>query len=197
MWPAFFSCFVKRVDDELANRPTVQPLKAMRYFVHVGDQKLIISEIDREKGLARVEGKLVQFDFQHVRGPLYSLIVDGKVFTAHLESYEGAEEISFGSNILRAEVEDERAALLRRLAHSDAHAGETVEVKAPMPGLVVRLPVKNGEAVKKGQSLVVIEAMKMENDIRSPMDGVVSAVHIDERNAVEKNTPLVTLTVNT
>jgi biotin carboxyl carrier protein len=72
-----------------------------------------------------------------------------------------------------------------------------VEVKAPVPGLVVRLPVKNGEAVKKGQSLVVIEAMKMENDIRSPMDGVVSAVHIDERNAVEKNTPLVTLTVNT
>jgi biotin carboxyl carrier protein len=169
----------------------------MRYVVRLGEQKLTISEIDRNKGLARIDGKLVQFDFQRVRGSLYSLIVDGKVFTAHIENNGEIAEISCGPSILRAQVEDERAARLRQLARSDTRAGESVEIKAPMPGLVVRLPVKKGDKVKKGQSLVVIEAMKMENDIKSPMDGVVSNIYIDERNAVEKNAPLVTLGAST
>jgi biotin carboxyl carrier protein len=165
----------------------------MRYLVHFGDQKLSISDIDREKGQARVNGKLVQFDFQHVRGPLYSLIADGKVFSASIERNEGVAEMSCGATVLRAELEDERAILLRQLSRRDTRIGETIDIKAPMPGLVIRVPVKNGDTIKKGQSLVVIEAMKMENDIRSPMDGVVSAIHIEERSAVEKNTLLVTL----
>lgn len=165
----------------------------MRYLVHFGDQELSISDIDREKGQACVNGKLVQFDFQHVRGPLYSLIADGKVFSASIERIEDIAEMSCGATILRAELEDERAVLLRQLSRRDSQVGETVDIKAPMPGLVIRVPVKNGDMIKKGESLAVIEAMKMENDIRSPMDGVVSAIHIKERNAVEKNALLVTL----
>ncbi|MDZ7344290.1 MAG: acetyl-CoA carboxylase biotin carboxyl carrier protein subunit [candidate division KSB1 bacterium] len=166
----------------------------MRYLVRFGDQKLSISDIDREKGQARVDGKLVQFDFQHVRGPVYSLIVEGKVFSVSIENNEGITEVSWGANILRAEVEDERAALLRQLSRRGSQVSEAIDIKAPMPGLVIRVPVKTGDTIKKGQSLAVIEAMKMENDIRSPMDGVVSAIHIRERSAVEKNALLVTLT---
>jgi len=166
----------------------------MRYLVRIGEQKISISEIDRATKKARVDGQLVRFDFQHVRGSLYSLIVDGKVFSAHVESDGGVAEIVSGPNILRAEVEDERAAILRQLARSESGAAGTVEIKAPMPGLVVRLPVQKGDAIKKGQSLAVIEAMKMENDIKSPADGVVSTIHVAERIAVEKNARLVTLT---
>jgi len=165
----------------------------MRYLVRIGEKKLAVAEINRSTGQARLEGRLVQFDFQHVRGALYSLIIDGKVFSAHLESDGNAEEIVCGPNILRAEVEDERAAVLRRLGRDTSAAG-TFDLKAPMPGLVVRLPVQKGDSIKKGQSLVVIEAMKMENDIKSPRDGVVSAIHVNERNAVEKNARLITLT---
>jgi pyruvate carboxylase subunit B len=71
----------------------------------------------------------------------------------------------------------------------------TAEIKAPMPGMVVRLPAQKGDAVKKGQSLVVIEAMKMENDLKSPADGIVTAIHVAERTAVEKNARLITLTL--
>jgi biotin carboxyl carrier protein len=168
----------------------------MRYLVHLGDRKFSIHEIDRNKGQALIDGQRVHFDFRRVRGSLYSLIIDGKVFSAHLEHDGGAAEINCGPFILRAEVEDERAALLRRLARSETPAAGTLEIKAPMPGLVVRLPVQKGAAIKKGQSLVVIEAMKMENDLKSPVDGVVAAVHVGERSAVEKNAKLITLTAS-
>lgn len=165
----------------------------MRYFVHLDNRKFSIHEIDRNRGQALIDGRPVHFDFRHVRISLYSLIIDGKVFSAHLATDGGVKEISCGPFVLRAEVEDERAALLRRLTRSETQAAGPVEIKAPMPGLVVRLPAPKGAAVKKGQSLVVIEAMKMENDIKSPADGVVTAVHVAERSAVEKNTKLLTI----
>jgi len=166
----------------------------MRYLVRIGGQNITISEVDRSKGQARIDGRLVQFDFQHVRGSLYSLIIDGKVFSAHLESDGVVEEIAQGPNLFRAEVEDERAAILKQLARSETGAPETFVLKAPMPGLVVRLPVQKSDWVKKGQSLVVIEAMKMENDLKSPVEGIVTTLHVSERTAVEKNAKLITLT---
>jgi len=166
----------------------------MRYLVRIGEQTVTISEIDFRQRRARVDGQWVDFDFQQVRGSLYSLIIAGRSFSAHLENEESGLELGRGPNWCRVEVEDERAARLKQLARGEAGTAGAVEVKAPMPGLVVRLPVQKGEAVKKGQSLLVIEAMKMENDIKSPADGVVAALHIAERTAVEKNTRLLTLT---
>lgn len=167
----------------------------MRYLVHLSNCKFSIHDVDRNRGQALIDGRRVHFDFRHVRGSLYSLILDGKVFSAHLETDGGAKEISCGPFVLRAQVEDERAALLRRFAYGENQAAGLVEIKAPMPGLVVRLPVQRNAAVKKGQSLVVIEAMKMENDLKSPVDGIITAVHIAERSVVEKNAKLLTLTI--
>lgn len=166
----------------------------MRYLVRIGEQKMTISEIDLRQRRARLDGEWVDFDFQHVRGSLYSLLIAGRSFSAHLEKDELNVELGHGPGWWRVEVEDERAARLKQLARGEASTAGAVEVKAPMPGLVVRLPVQKGEAVQKGQSLVVIEAMKMENDIKSPADGIVAAVHTAERTAVEKNTRLLTLT---
>ncbi len=166
----------------------------MRYLVRIGEQQFAITEIDSRQQQARLNGQLVDFDFQHVRGSLYSLIIAGRSFAAHFERDEQGIELSHGPYWLRLEVEDERAAILKQLARSEAGIPRTVDIKAPMPGLVVRLSVQKGEPVKKGQSLVVIEAMKMENDVKSPADGVVAALHVAERTAVEKNARLITLT---
>ena len=166
----------------------------MRYLVRISEQKMTISEIDLRQRRARLDGEWVDFDFQHVRGSLYSLLIAGRSFSVHLEKDELGVELGHGPGWWRVEVEDERAARLKQLARGEASTAGTVEVKAPMPGLVVRLPVQKGEVVKKGQSLAVIEAMKMENDIKSPADGIVAAVHTAERIAVEKNTRLLTLT---
>jgi biotin carboxyl carrier protein len=64
-------------------------------------------------------------------------------------------------------------------------------VKAPMPGLVLRVQVKVGDAVKKGDALLVLEAMKMENVIKAEGEGIVKAIKVNEKQAVEKNTLLI------
>jgi pyruvate carboxylase subunit B len=166
----------------------------MRYLVRIGDQTFSISDIDRDRGMARIDGRLVNFDFKHHRGSLYSLVIDGKVFSAHLENKNGIEEIYCGANVFHAEIEDERAALLRQLSRSDTRTTTAFELKAPMPGLVVHLSVRKGQTVKKGQSLIVIEAMKMENDIKSPAEGRVATIHVKERDTVEKDALLLTFT---
>jgi biotin carboxyl carrier protein len=74
----------------------------------------------------------------------------------------------------------------------DATAGKKInELKAPMPGLVLRVTANEGEAVKKGDTLLVLEAMKMENSIKSPGDGMVAKIMVKPGQAVEKNQLLV------
>lgn len=75
---------------------------------------------------------------------------------------------------------------------SSGKAGATV-IKAPMPGTLIKVNVKPGDAVKKGDILCVLEAMKMENDIMAPADGVVASVEASQGSSVATNAVLVTL----
>jgi biotin carboxyl carrier protein len=96
--------------------------------------------------------------------------------------------------LYQASVLDERA---RRLTQAGggagAHSGEAT-IKAPMPGLIVAVPASEGQAVKKGQTLVVLESMKMENELKAPRDGTVASVKVVPRQNVEQHQPLVILT---
>ena len=71
------------------------------------------------------------------------------------------------------------------------HAKKAADLKAPMPGLVVEVSVSEGQEIKKGDKLVVLEAMKMENILKSPADGVVKKVNVKKGNTVEKNEVLI------
>jgi len=81
----------------------------------------------------------------------------------------------------------------RRTALTDAVGGALGAIVTPMPGAVVRIPVQVGQAVGEGQVLVVVEAMKMENEFKSPIAGVVAAVHVDIGAALDAHTLLVTV----
>ncbi|NWJ98178.1 MAG: acetyl-CoA carboxylase biotin carboxyl carrier protein subunit [Chloroflexi bacterium] len=90
-------------------------------------------------------------------------------------------------------VETERQHRLSALAPRDnLLAGELV-VKAPMPGLVTTIAVEIGQIVAKGDRLMVLEAMKMENELRSPKAGTVKTIHIEAGQTVEQNRPLLVL----
>lgn len=91
------------------------------------------------------------------------------------------------------EVQDQYDALLKQLGMDKLVANKVNEVKAPMPGLVLRLLVEEGHAVKKGDPLLVLEAMKMENIIKSAGDGVVKSIKVQPRAVVDKNQVMVVM----
>lgn len=94
--------------------------------------------------------------------------------------------LRIGSHVHTVKLEDERAKLLELLGVDRSARSMMRELKAPMPGLVLKVMVKAGESVRKNDPLLVLEAMKMENVIKSPGDATVKQVHADERSAVEK-----------
>jgi biotin carboxyl carrier protein len=90
-------------------------------------------------------------------------------------------------------VDDDRSILFKKFA-TKAHAGSGAHViRAPMPGLISRIEINVGELVTKGRGLLVLEAMKMENEIRANQAGRIKMIHVEKGKPVEKDEPLITI----
>jgi biotin carboxyl carrier protein len=127
-------------------------------------------------------------------GPsLYSLIVDNSSYEVHVEEREGSYRVLLLGQAYDVHVEDEgtrRVARARRARQADE--GEDI-IRSPIPGLIFDVPAMEGQEVKKGDILVIVEAMKMENELRAPRDATVKATFVAPGDAVDKGAPLVTL----
>ena len=123
---------------------------------------------------------------------VYSIIEDGKQFEAMVDE-KGAHgfDVTVGGRLFHFEALDERTKLLSGAAVSVAAGPQNVE--AEMPGKVVKLSCAVGAELAAGDSVLVIEAMKMENEIQSPIDGVVTHIGVSEGDTVEAGTPLFTV----
>jgi pyruvate carboxylase subunit B len=165
----------------------------MKYQVSIGNQQFELL-VENHGGDVRLfyGGKPVVLDLSPVDpAGFYSLIVDGKQYTLWIDSAgKGKHRVWIDHRPLTAVVEDERTVLKNLLKKSSGGRAGIEEVKAPMPGLVVDVIVQPGQEVKAGQGLVIIEAMKMENEIRSPVDGKVKQIRVEKGAAVEKDTVL-------
>jgi pyruvate carboxylase subunit B len=124
--------------------------------------------------------------------PLRLLLVDGRAWSlAVAPAGRGQWVIHKWGERHEAEVLDERARHVRSLVgEGSAHPGPQL-LKAPMPGLVVRVLVRPGQTVTAGEGLVVLEAMKMENELKAAGPGVVDRVEVATGQVVEKGSPLV------
>ncbi|MCS6773601.1 MAG: biotin/lipoyl-binding protein [Thermoflexales bacterium] len=165
----------------------------MKYFTTVGDKTLII-DINKEDEVL-VDGRRRQVDFRAIDDEgLYSLLLDGASFDLLVEEIEGEYRVLINGVAYPVRVADERAKRLAEAASAFAPTSGEFNLKSPMPGLIVAVPVAEGQAVKRGQVLVVLESMKMENELKSPRDGIVTAVKVQPRQAVEQNQVLVVIT---
>jgi len=125
----------------------------------------------------------------HFGKHLLQLIVDGGCFQAVLDPRGNALRVRVGDSVYPMELLDERRLRLRRAA-GKFHAEGKQTVTAAMPGKIVKVLVKVGDEVKEGQPIVVVEAMKMENEMKSPKTGKVVEVNVSEGQAVEGNAKL-------
>jgi len=161
----------------------------MKYFVTIGDKEYEF-EANGENGRTTLifEKRSISVDFKRIgNSPMYSLLLDGKSYDVWASSQNGSIQIGIGGQSYSARVEDERQRLLKQLTRSEAKGEGLVSVKAPMPGLVVRIAVEEGISVKKGEGVMVIEAMKMENEIKAPISGIVKSIGVRQGDAIDKN----------
>ncbi|MBI3501879.1 MAG: biotin/lipoyl-binding protein [Bacteroidetes bacterium] len=130
------------------------------------------------------------FDIVEIKQGIFHIIKDNKSYNAEVLKANKEEKsfvIRINGNKYTVQLKDKYDELLKELGIDNASTKKVKEVKAPMPGLVVDVRVKEGDAVKKDDGLIVLQAMKMENIIKSPTEGSIKKVHIKKGDAIEKN----------
>jgi biotin carboxyl carrier protein len=164
----------------------------MRYIATIGDQSF---EIDiNEAGEITADGEILAVDFQSVANqPIYSMLLNGESFEANIYTGQVQVEVLLRGQLYLVSVEDERQRRLRESSGGGQLQEGEFNLLAPMPGLVVGVPVQAGEEVEQGQNLIILESMKMQNELKAPRAGTVTGVRVSEGDSVDQNQIMVTL----
>jgi biotin carboxyl carrier protein len=164
----------------------------MKYTVTVnGDQYEI--EIQRE-GMVVINGEERRVDFKSMgEHAIYSLIIDHQSFEAVVEERDGTYHVLIFGDMYEINVTDEREQRLARAGRGTSEATGEVIMRSPMPGLIVDVPVQVGQQVTKGQTVVILESMKMENELKAPRDGTIHRIEVSKGDSVQQNKALVTI----
>ena len=167
-----------------------------RYQVTVGDRVLSVVVTEAEEGL-RVQvddGPTVPVILSRPQDDeLYALVVGDRTVAALVAGHDEAYTVVLDGEPFDVTVQDERAARLASAAAAGRPGTSEATVTAPMPGLVVAVHVEPGQAVAKGTSLVVLQAMKMENELTARDDATVKEVLVSPGQTVDQGEVLVTL----
>jgi biotin carboxyl carrier protein len=143
-----------------------------------------------------IDGKNQGIDILEYKSGKFHVLLDNRSYTAEIISIDRESKIftiRVGNSLLTVNLKDKFDDLLTEIG-IDATAGKKVnDIKAPMPGMVLHVMVENGQIIKKGDAIVVLEAMKMENILKSPADGVIKKIHVSMGDKVEKNQIMVNL----
>lgn len=140
------------------------------------------------------EEEINSLDTQKTSDGHYHLLKDNRSFTAEIfkpDFLNRGYEIKINSNIYSVKINNELDQLINEMGLSLGSAQQINDIKAPMPGLILEVNVKEGDEVKEGDYLLVLEAMKMENTLTAPRDGVVKSVTVAKSDTVEKNQLLI------
>jgi biotin carboxyl carrier protein len=164
----------------------------MRYITTIDNKEYAVDVID-DKHIS-INGKILEVDFESVSGqPVYSLIIDGKSHEGYVYPDEENWQVLLRGRLYQAQVEDEREKRLRAAAGGGVAESGEFHLKAPMPGMVVIIPVAEGDVVRKGQVLLILESMKMQNELKSPKDGTVHRIRVRAGETVEQRQALLSV----
>jgi biotin carboxyl carrier protein len=162
----------------------------MKYKTTVNGQTYEI-EIDRE-GRIRIDGEDRDVDFQMISPSLFSAIINNASYEALVEQRDDQYVVQIAGDNYDVQIMDERQERLARTAGVTVAQGE-ISIRSPMPGLIVAVPVQEGQSINQGDPLVVLESMKMENEIKAPRAGTIAHVHVAKGDRVEQNKTLITI----
>lgn len=161
--------------------------------VHIKDRASYQIEILNQEE-AVVNDQKLTYDKVKLSAGKYHIIKDNRSYEVEVVTADfdaKVFELKVNDKLVELQAEDRFDQLLQQLGMDNLGSSSVSELKAPMPGLVLEIPITVGQEVKKDEPLVVLEAMKMENVLKSPADVVIKNITVDKGNAVEKNQILI------
>ena len=164
----------------------------MKYITTIDDKQFAVEIIDDKH--VSVDGKVYEIDFESVSGqPVYSLIVDGRSHESYIYQGDDNWQVLMRGRLYPVKVEDEREKRLRAAAGAGVAETGEFHLRAPMPGLVVAIPVTEGQEVKRGQVILILESMKMQNELKAPRDGTIGRIRVRAGESVEQKQTLLSM----
>jgi biotin carboxyl carrier protein len=163
----------------------------IRYFARLGETtREVVVEADR----LLIEGEPIEANISTLPGSDRQLLrMDGRSLSLFARREGAGWIIELEGRLFEVVVEDERTRRIRELASHVSPVETRRDLRAPMPGLIVRVEVQEGQEVEKGDSLVVMEAMKMENELKADTPGLVISIEVEAGQAVERDAVLLKL----
>jgi biotin carboxyl carrier protein len=159
-------------------------------FTLNGNKRRIKTDARSPRTDVTIDGTTYQVDWSRVREGVISLMLEGHSHTVQVARRDGGFTVQVEGRQFAIDTgsgDDDSA------VSAGASAGGGGKIKAPMPGNVVKVMVAEGDEVSVGTSLVVVEAMKMENEVRAPIDGVVTKVNVKAGDSVGTTEPMVVI----
>jgi len=164
----------------------------MKYITTVEGKEYQVEALDEKH--ASLDGIVYNIDFESVNGqPVFSMLVNGRSFEAYVYPGEQEWQVLLHGRLYQVKVEDEREKRLRAAAGATVSEGVEFHLKAPMPGLIVAVNVSDGDEVKKGQVLLILESMKMQNELKAPRDGKINRIRVKSGESVEQKQTLLSV----
>ena len=142
----------------------------------------------------KVDDKLYELDIIKVEDGMYSLLLEGKSYNLEILEKDGArtyDVCNLDKSYILEIIDAETRYLMSRLANEAEDGGNTIS--SPMPGKIVKIPVKAGQKIKNGQTVIIVSAMKMESEYKAGKDGMIKEVLVKEGDTIEGHQALITL----
>lgn len=156
------------------------------YTIKVNEQHQY--QLDEVDGRLSYKGEDISIDIQPINNTCFHVLYNNKSFSAEVIEHLGKTILlRINAKEYLVEISDKYDELLHKLGLDKTVSNQITDLKAPMPGLVLNILVKEGDQISKGDTLIILEAMKMENSIKSPVDGTVKNIKVTIGDKLEKN----------